>query len=271
VLGADAKEHSVKHAVRVLQHTALLLMQQLQACTEEPDAIPAIEWMDLSEREFIELTVQQQQLLPRAIAVLRLLLANKNATVAQMRAALTPEQYAQYVGSFDWQVSHAESEWENRPEEIDHYLRLVKLGDFFNGAADRAAKRAATSRYAKRYGMNGRTSGAKLRDKAESYYEDALLYLRDDCADIIATLQPWFDRVLDSDPATTKLYEDAAGVPRMRGSRSQHCLDKTRNLWGATKSKHYRQREIIAESVYNMLFAEEEIENLKSVSSNMEL
>lgn len=258
---ADAKEREAKHSVRVHQHTALFLMQQLQNCTDEPDAIPAIAWMNLQEREFVELDVQQQLRLSKSISVLRLLLRNKNATAAQMRAALTPEQYAQYVASFEFEVSHAESEWENRPAEIDHYLQLVKLGDFFTGAADRAAKRAKTSRSLKRYDSSGRPASAKLRDKAESYYEDALLYLREDCVDIIVKLQSWFDRELDFDTKTSKFYEDAASVPRLRGSRSKHCLDKTRNLWGAVKQKFFRQREIISESVYGLLFDEEEIDD----------
>lgn len=268
--GGHERNKDSYSSVRIDQYTALILMRQLQECTDEPDAIPAITWMNLQEREFVELDVQQHLRLSKSIPVLRLLLTNKNATAEQMRAALTPDQYAQYVASFEFEVSHAESEWENRPAEIDHYLQLVKLGDFFTGAADRAAKRAKTSRSLKRYDSSGRPTSAKLRDKAESHYEDALLYLREDCVDIIVKLQSWFDRELDFDTETSKFYEDAASVPRLRGSRSKHCLDKSRNLWGSAKQRFYRQREIISESVYEKLFAED-VENVATLNIDRKL
>jgi len=82
------------------------------------------------------------------------------------------------------------------------------------------------------------------------------MYLRGECEDLgqAGMLQRWFDRSLDFDMNTTTLSADVVGIPRLRGSNSKHCLDKTRNLWGATKAKHYRQREAITECVYAMLF-----------------
>ena len=250
------RRHKQLNPVRIQQYTALLLMRQLQVLADEPDVMPVICWMELEERDFVELTAQQQKQLPKAIQVLRVLLQNKPATDAQMRAALIPEKYEEYKRSFDVYVTHVEEEWENRPAEIDEYLRLVKLGDFFNGSADRVARRAAVSKHGKRYAANGRTTSANLRNKAESYYEEALLYLQEECEDAgkSAILQPWFDRDLEFEPSKTTLSIDVVGIPRLRGSRSRYCLDTSRNLWGAQKGKHYRQREVIAETVYSMLF-----------------
>jgi hypothetical protein len=254
------RRRSQLNPIRIQQHTALLLMRQLQALADEPDVMPEICWMDLIERDFVALTEQQQKQLPKAIDVLRVLLQNKPATDAQIRAALTPEKYDEYKRSFGVYATHLEDEWETRPEEIDEYLRLVKLGDFFNGSADRVAKRAAVSKHGVRYAANGRTTSANLRYKAESYYEQALMYLQGKCEKpvVAARLQQWFDRTLEFDPSKTTLSPDVVGVARLRGSRSPHCLDTTRNIWGATKGKHYRQREIIAESVYLILFGEVE-------------
>jgi len=231
-------------------------MRQLQHYANEPDVMPAICWMDLTERDFATLTEHQQKYLTKAIGVVRVLLKNKPATDAQMRAALTPEKYDEYKRSFDFYATHLEDEWETRPAEIDEYLRLVKLGDFFNGSADRVAKRAAVSKHGPRYAANGRTTNVNLRNKAESYYESGLMYLQGECENpvVAARLQTWFDRDLEFDPSKTTLSIDVVGIPRLRGSRSPHCLDTERNVWGATKGKHYRQREIIAESVYLMLF-----------------
>lgn len=270
---ADAKERDVKHTVRVSQYTALLLMRQLQACTDEVDAIRAIDWMDLSEREFVELALEQQLLLSKAIAVLRILLQNKNASVTQMRAALTPDQYKQYVKSFDSDISHTESEWENRPSEIDEYLRVLKLGDLLNGLSERISGRARYSAKGVRYTSTGATTAAAVWHKAEGYYEDALMYLQGLCESAItaAELQHWFDRELDFNPETGTLSADAVGVPRLRGSNSHNCLDKTRNLWGATKSKYYRQRESISESVYKLLFVDEESDKFKVATTSTKL
>lgn len=269
---SDARKLDASAAVRVQQHIALLLMRQLQHYANEPDVMPAICWMDLTERDFVTLTVQQQKNLSKAIDVLRVLLKNKPATDAQMRAALTPEKYDEYKRSFDVYATHLEDEWETRPAEIDEYLRLVKLGDFFNGSADRIARRAAVSKHGPRYAANGRTTNVNLRNKAESYYESGLMYLQGECEKpvVAARLQPWFDRDLEFDPSKTTLSIDVVGIPRLRGSRSPHCLDTERNVWGATKGKHYRQREIIAESVYLMLFydIDETTDREKAVLSN---
>lgn len=249
--------------VRIQQHIALLLMRQLQDCTYEPDAPVAIDWMNLDERDFVVLTVGQQKRLPRAIAVLRFLLQNRPATYAQMRGVLDAEQYKEYKDSFDWPVSHIEDEWENRPEQLDEYLRLLKNGDLLFGLSERISARARYSVRGVKYTSTGETTAAKVWHKAEKYYESALMYLQGECESNLtaAQLQPLFDRELDFNPETGTLSADAVGVPRVRGSRSHHCLDKTRNLWGAKKSKFHRQRDAVTDAVYKMLFPNVEYEH----------
>lgn len=260
--------------VRIQQHTALLLMRQLQACTNEPDAPVAIDYMDLAEREFVELTAEQQQQLPKAVEVLRLMLQDTAASAALMRGALDDAQYAEYENSFDSAVTHIEDMWESRPDELDEYLRLIRLGDLLTGASERISRRARTSARGVKYTGKGHTTATSVWHKAEKYYESALMYLQGECENNItaAQLQPWFDRELDFDPNTGTLSADAVGVPRLCGSRSHHCLDKTRNLWGARKGKFYRQREAVTQAVYAMLFADEEEseQDKKVVSEKLE-
>ena len=250
------------NTVRIQQHTALLLMRQLQLRDFDSDTNPVICWMNLQDGEFVELATSEQKRLPVAITVLRMLLQEKNATERQLRAALTVEQFAAYKNSFTELYIMPESDWQRRPGEIDDYIQLVKLGDFFNGAADRVARRAATSKHGVRYDSDGKPTSTRLRNKAESYYEEALMYLRGECEDAgkSGKLQPWFDRDLEFDLNKTTLSSDVVGVPRLRGSRSHYCLDKTRNLWGVKKSIYYRQVEAVSEAVYAMLFDEREFE-----------
>ena len=260
VQDADERKRNAERAVRVEQYTALFLMRQLQSCTEEFDAMTAIEFMNLDDREFVILTEQQQQRLPKANQVLRVLLQNKTATDAEMQRALTADEYTQYKNSFDFAVSHAEDEWDNRPNEIDEYLRLLKLGDMFSGLSELISARARNSVKGIRYNSRGQTTATSVWHKAEKNYEEALMYLRGECENPVAAaqLQQWFDRPLDFNPNTSTLSADAVGVPRLRGSLSHNCLDKTRNIWGAAKRKYYRQRESITESVYVMLFNDDD-------------
>jgi len=260
---ADAERRRKQlNPVRIQQHTALLLMRQLQWCEFDDDTNPAICSMNLQDGEFVELTAAEHKRLTNATAVLRLMLQEKNATDAKIRSALSDTQYAEYKDSFNLYVTHVEEDWEHRPNELDEYIRLVKLGDFFNGAADRVAKRAAVSKHGTRYDSQGRPTSVRLRDKAESFYEEALMYLRGECEDLgkAGMLQRWFDRELEFDLTKTTLSTDVVGIPRLRGSRSAHCLDKSRNIWGAQKSKHYRQRDAVTESVFELLFDERERE-----------
>lgn len=260
---AEERLRKSLNPVRIQQHTALLLMRQLQACTNEPDAPVAIDYMDLAEREFVDLTAEQQRQLPKAIEVLRLLLQDTVASAALMRAALSDAQHAEYENSFDSAVTHIEDMWESRPEELDEYLRLVKLGDLLTGASERISRRARTSVRGVQYTAQGHTTASSVWYKAEQHYESALMYLQGECENSVnaARLQPWFDRELDFTANTGTLSADAVGVPRLCGSRSQYCKDKTRNLWGARKGKFYRQREAVTEAVYAMLFADDEVEN----------
>jgi hypothetical protein len=257
---SDARKLDVCSAVRVQQHTALLLMRQLRDIADEPDAPVAIDYMNLAEREFVELTVLQQKQLLRAISVLRLLLQDNLSSTAQMRGALNDAEFIEYEKSFDSAVSHIEDVWENRPDEIDEYLRLIKLGDLLTGASERIARRARTSARGVKYTRQGHTTAASVWYKAEKHYESALMYLQGQCESAItaAQLQQWFDRELDFEPESGTLSASAIGVPRLRGSRSHYCLDKTQNLWGVKKSKFYRQREAISDAVYAMLFADDE-------------
>jgi hypothetical protein len=257
---SDARKLDVGSAVRVQQHIALLLMRQLQHYANEPDVMPAICWMNLTDRDFVTLTEQQQKQLPRAISVLRLLLQDNLSSTAQMRGALNDAEFTEYEKSFDSAVTHIEDVWENRPDEIDEYLRLIKLGDLLTGASERIARRARTSARGVKYTRQGHTTAASVWYKAEKHYESALMYLQGQCESAItaAQLQQWFDRELDFEPESGTLSASAIGVPRLRGSRSHYCLDKTQNLWGVKKSKFYRQREAISDAVYAMLFADDE-------------
>ena len=256
------KRRKSLNAVRIQQHTAQLLMRQMQLRDFDSDTNPVISWMNLQDGEFVELATSEQKRLPVAITVLRMLLQEKNATERQLRAALTAAQFAAYKNSFTELHILPESDWQHRPDEIDEYLKWLKLGDLLFGASERVSALSAKSKYGIRRNSRGVSKASELWYKAEKYYEEALMYLSGECENTLtaARLQSWFDRELSFEYGVSKLSPDPDSMPRLRGSRSHYCLDKTRNLWGVKKSIYYRQVETVSEAVYAMLFDEREFE-----------
>jgi hypothetical protein len=249
-------------------------MRQIQRSEFDADTQPLIALMNLQDSEFIELDVKQQQQLHSAIDVLRLMLQERNATDSQMLKALATEQYSEYKNSFNLVVSHLEKVQGSRPSELNEYLRLIGLGDLLTGASERVSARARVSAKGKRYNSKGETTSTSVSYKAESYYESALMYLQGLCENprTESELQQWLDRYLNFEPEAGVLNADATGVPRLRGSKSVHCLDKTSVEWSATKSKYYRQRDSISTAVIDLLFAgSEESFNNASKNANVEL
>lgn len=270
--GDHAKNKDSNSAVRVNQYTALFLMRQLQDNADTSDALPAIVYMDLKDRDFVELTKDDVVRLNNCITVMRELLLDKTASAKQMQSALTADAYAQYQQSFELEVSPYEDQWTNKPYQVTAYLEHISKGDLLAGLAERITSRARYSTKPKQYNSNGVSKSAELWNKAEKYFESALMYLEGECENsaTAAELQQWFDRELNFDTETSTLSPSPPGVPRVRGSVSHNCLDKTRNLWGAKKSKHYRQREAICDAVYSLLFVDE-VESVATVNVSRKL
>jgi len=71
---------------------------------------------------------------------------------AKMNKALTAEQYAEYVRSFDWDMSHVESdERDEMPLPVDDYIDKVREGDKYTRIAN-------LFRRSKKRDMQGRTA-----------------------------------------------------------------------------------------------------------------
>jgi hypothetical protein len=164
--------------------------------------------------------------LARLNALLEKLVDGKTATTAQIKSALTLEQYNDYVYKLTTEQDTSEINYGNgMPDELRSYNRKLKAADFQQAKYEKMAGLASTGRAKYKHG-----TVSKALDKAESLYEDALERLEEiwgtaTPADLYE-LQNWMDRDIDFDKGfdrTIGICVDS--IPRVRGSKSPRALD----------------------------------------------
>jgi hypothetical protein len=164
--------------------------------------------------------------LARLNALLEKLVDGKSATTAQIKSALTLEQYNEYVYKLDTEQDASENNYGNgMPDELRGYNRKLKAADFQQAKYEKMSGLASTGRVKYKY-----DTVSKALDKAESLYEDALERLEEiwgmaTPADLYE-LQNWMDRDIDFDKGfdrTVGICVDS--IPRVRGSKSTRALE----------------------------------------------
>ena len=102
----------------------------------------------------------------------------------------------------------------------------------------------------------------RTMNKAEELYESALEYLQEQID--VATrdrrqdeLLRWLDRDVNPEPGYAP-DTTAAGVPRIRGSKSKYTLVESDPVVGVRLRKHWRQREALSKAALELLYAEPE-------------
>lgn len=164
--------------------------------------------------------------LARLNALLEQLVNDKTATTAQLRAALTLDEYNEYVNSLTAVTHLSEINYSNgMPRDLRRYNQLLKAADFQQGKYEKMSGLASTGRAKYKYG-----TVSKALDKAESLYEDALERLEEIWGTATPAeqheLQNWMDRDVDFDKGFERTVGiDADTIPRVRGSKSHRALD----------------------------------------------
>lgn len=164
--------------------------------------------------------------LARINALLKKLVDGKSVATAQIKAALTLEQYNEYVYKLDTEQDASEINYGNgMPDELRGYNRKLKAADFQQAKYEKMSGLASTGRAKYKNG-----TVAKALDKAESLYEDALERLEEIWGTAtpaeLYELQNWMDREIDFDAGhgrTIGVCVDS--IPRVRGSKSTRALD----------------------------------------------
>lgn len=223
----------------------------------------------MPDKAFIIIDPAQNKCLTYLVRCLERIEQQKSVPKLLLKQALNQKQFSDYIDSYNLQISHAEDELsEGMPDELIYFARMVKEGDKYNGLADRFSKSKN-----KNIDHLGKTTSERLRNKAESCYEIASMFLND-------LLEPLpgmpFDSAraykvsiwLDRDVGTE--YENRSGADcvstaRIRGSKSKYAQKRNVPIWGVRVGKYWRQREAVVKATMLLLYGEEiEVETEKT-------
>jgi len=174
-------------------------------------------------------------------ALLKKLKDGKNVSIRDLRNTLGEQAVAEYES--EWQLEQdTRLNVKDKPQKIKDYEALLKRADFSENKADgiKVSKRDKKDIY-------NRNSQSRLRSKAESLYEDALIK-----AEEIVTANPshriWFDRELDFTP-NGDLHTSSCKVPRIITSRSPNKLNSVKALTKQDVKKDLLQRYLDSSNV----------------------
>ena len=246
----------------MLQHTVLITLRRIKnSGVDDSQIIHSLTYVDLDRESFINISAENTDRLGRLAECLQFVGEMRSVPTPKLRAALTPDQFTAYLDSFNYDISHAESEMEfGMPDELKHFAELVRKGDRFTALSNGFRNRGSTKR-----DHMGRTASARLEQRAESAYEDAGLYLIDLLEglpgmpfdhELAHRVREWLDR--DVGKTGEDSGQDSLSTARIRGSRSEYTLMSAEPMWGKRLSKYWRQREALTNATIPFLYGAED-------------
>jgi hypothetical protein len=246
-----------------VQYAALFALRTIKhEGVDDSDYLHSLTYVDLDSEQFVDIEPADVVRLRDINAALKHVIKQRAVPKHQMQRALTAEQYTAYVDSFDWDISHVESdESDALPWQLRDYMDKIQQGDRYTRIAN-------MFRRSKKRDAQGRTAFGRYESAAESCYEDALMDLvnavdtdhkRNPNADsrVAGEIQRCLDRDVNPEPGYTP-YPSAAGVPRVRGTRSKYTLVDDDPVVGSRLRKHWRQREALTKAALELVYAEPE-------------
>lgn len=267
VLRRLAKVHVEKvsdtYEQRRAQYSALFELRHVKyEGVDDSQYIHSLHYADLESEQFTNIDDADVVRLRHITAALKLIVAQRAVPDVKMRSALTAEQYDEYVKSFDWDMSHVEcDEHGDMPWQLVDYMNKVRQGDRYTRIAN-LFKRS------KKRDVQGRTAFGKYESLAFGCYEDAVIDLcnavdtdplRNPNPDhkVAGEILRWLDRDVSNEPGCGPDIS-AAGVPRIRGSKSKYTLVESDPVVGVRLRKHWRQREALSKAALELLYEEPE-------------
>jgi hypothetical protein len=261
---ADVRRLEIEQQ-RTEQYAVLFQLRKVKhEGVDDSQYIHALTYVELSldgMRDVVQAEVAQLKRLHRALTYV---VKQRAVPITTLRAALSGEQYAEYIASLDQDMSHVESEQDNGevPWLLIDYADKIRKGDRYTRIANMF--KHTTKRDAK-----GQTAAGRYEALAESEYEDAVMDLinaletdpnRTPYVDhaLINQIVPWLDREVDtthgSEPGIT-----VSEVPRLRGSKSKYALISAQPVVGERLYKHWRQREAVVKAALPLLYNKLEV------------
>jgi hypothetical protein len=260
---------------RFAQHEALLELRKIKyEGVDDSQYIHTLTYLGLTSEQFREITVAECLQLERCVSALKTVSIIRIVADAKMRVLLSEEQYADYINSFDSDLSHIESEQDgDMPSELFEYIEKVRAGDKYTRIAN-MFRRTTKRDYL------GRTAFTRYSDKAFSFYEEAVMDLLNALeldpkrnplpnVQLAGEIEKWLDRTV-----STKDGEgpdiSASGVPRIRGSKSKFTLMSATPVVGERLRKHWRQRESLANCALELMYDYEELEKQSEIQMEID-
>ncbi len=193
--------------------------------------------LENSSAELRVLTAADTKRLESVCKLLQCCTQQSAITPAQLRSALTAEEYSDYQAALSAPTTDYEMLSEQgRPDELTRYIAKLKVADLSNARADSLSKRKSV----KRYGFNRESAAAHYRNKSEAEYEKAC-----ECLEEILSvcngieeqrIRAWLDRDFDNS-INGLMSNDCVGVARVIGSRSPYCRISAKQLTQDKKAK----------------------------------
>ena len=253
----------LENAKRTEQYATLSELRSIKyEGVDDSQYIHALKYVDLDCEEFINIDVADITRLHRINVALKLITQQCAVPNSKIRAALSAEQYSEYVKSFDWDMSHVESEErDDMPVPLFDYIDKVREGDKYTRIANMFKR-------SKKRNIQGLTAFDKYDSLAFGCYEEAVL----DLCNLVDTdpkrnpnpnsklageILHWLDRDVNSEPGFAPDIS-AAGVPRIRGTKSKYTQIENHPVVGVRLRKHWRQREALSKAALELIYAEPE-------------
>lgn len=227
---------------------------------DDSQYLHALTYVDLESEQFIDIEHADVVRLRGITVALKRIVEQRAVPDRQMRSVLPAEQFAEYVASFDWDMSHVESDDRgDMPWQLCDYMDKVREGDKYTRIAN-LFKRS------KKRDTQGRTAFGRYEAKAEGCYEDAVMDLVNAIdtnplrnpnpgSKVAGDILRWLDRDVNLEPGYAP-DTTAVGVPRIRGSKSKYTLVESDPVVGVRLRKHWRQREALSKAALELLYAE---------------
>lgn len=267
MLDEDVRRLEIKQQ-RTEQYAVLFQLRKVKhEGVDDREYIHALTYVELGldgVRDIVQTEVAQLKRLHRALTYV---VKQRAVPVATLRAALSDEQYAEYIESLNWDMSHAESEHGtgNVPLFLADYADQIRKGDRYTRIAN-------MFKHTKKRDAKGQTAFGRYEALAFGEYEEAIFDLvnvletdpeRTPYVDhaLINQIIPWLDREVGT---TTGNEPDISnvGVPRLRGSKSKYALISAQPVVGERLYKHWRQREAVAKAALPLLYNKLEIDDV---------
>lgn len=257
-----ASKHSEQYSV---QYAVLFQLRELKhnAGVDDSDYIHVLHYVELELDNIADITSDELARLKYIRTGLSYLLRKRAVPSSTMRKALDDEQHAEYVRSFDMDISHVETEdgcGDAMPIQLIDYMDMVRKGDKYTRIAN-LFKNKQRIRHA-----NGKTAYSKYETLAEGCYEQAVMdlcnMLETDASKkpnvdytLASAITRWLDRDVDTrDGFAPDITQ--AGVPRVKGSGSKFSLDNAKPIVGQKLRKYWRQRNALVDAALPLIYAE---------------